>query len=116
MCTRLVVAPPISSGSSKPCRSISAATWRLVERGRDQAGQPDEVGVLLLRRLEDFRRRHHHAEIDDLVIVALEHHADDVLADVVHVPLDRGHDDLAVGILLLVARVLLLSCSMNGIR
>ena len=69
----------------------------LVERRRDQAGEPDDVGVLLLRRLQDLRRRHHHAEIDHLVIVALEHDADDVLADVVHVALDRGHDDLAVG-------------------
>jgi hypothetical protein len=36
-------------------------------------------------------RRHHDAEIDDLVIVALEHDADDVLADVVDVALDRRH-------------------------
>ena len=109
MCTRLVVAPPISSGSSKPCRSISAATWHISSSdGRDQAGEPDDVRVLLLRRLQDFRRRHHHAEIDHLVIVALEHDADDVLADVVHVALDRGHDDLAVGALLLDALLLLL--------
>jgi hypothetical protein len=67
----------------------------LVERGRDQAGQADQVGVVLARRVEDLLRRHHHAEVDDLEVVALEHHADDVLADVVHVALDRGHDDLA---------------------
>ena len=48
------------------------------------------------RRFQDFRRRHHDAEIDDLVIVALEHDADDVLADVVHVALDGRHHDLAV--------------------
>ena len=41
------------------------------------------------RRLEDLRRRHHHAEVDDLVVVAAEHDADDVLADVVDVALDR---------------------------
>ena len=29
VCTRLVVAPPMRSGSSKPCRSISAATWHI---------------------------------------------------------------------------------------
>src|SRR5262249_60597096 len=65
--------------------------------GRDEAGEADDVSLLLLRRLQDFRRRHHDTEIDDVVIVALEYDADDVLADVVHVALDRRHDDLAVG-------------------
>jgi hypothetical protein len=32
-------------------------------------------------------RRHHHAEIDHVEVVALEHHADDVLADIVNVAL-----------------------------
>ena len=68
----------------------------LVERGRDQAGEPDDVGLLGPGGLQDLRRRHHHAEIDDLVIVALEHDADDALADVVHVALDGRQHDLAV--------------------
>ena len=98
VCTRLVVAPPISSGMSKPSRSISAATWHhLVERRRDQAGQADDVDLLVARGLEDLLRRHHDAEVDDLVVVAGEHDADDVLADVVHVALDRRHQDLAGG-------------------
>ncbi len=46
--------------------------------------------------LQDLRRRRHHAEIDDLVIVALEHDADDVLADVVHVALHGRDNDLAM--------------------
>ena len=49
------------------------------------------------RGLQDFRRRHHDAEIDHLVVVALEHDADDVLADIVHVAFHRRHHDLAVG-------------------
>ena len=69
----------------------------LVERRRDQPGQTDDVGLLGARGLQNLRRRHHDAEIDDLVIVAREHDADDVLADVVHVALDRRHYDLAVG-------------------
>ena len=40
---------------------------------------------------EDLLRRHHDAEVDDVEVVALEHDADDVLADVVHVALDRRH-------------------------
>ncbi len=47
--------------------------------------------------LQDLLRRHHHAQVDDVVAVAAEHHADDVLADVVHVALHRGHEDLALG-------------------
>ena len=46
-------------------------------------------------RLQDLGRRHHDAEVDDLVIVAGEHDADDVLADVVDIALDRRHQDLA---------------------
>ncbi len=68
----------------------------LVERGRDQPGQPDDVGLLAARGLQNLRRRHHDAEIDHLVIVAREHDADDVLADVVHVALHGRHHDLAV--------------------
>ncbi len=68
------------------------------------------------RGLEDLRRRHHDAEVDDLVIVALEHDADDVLADVVHVALHGRHQDLAVGIALRRRRSALFSSSMNGIR
>ena len=49
-----------------------------------------------LRGLQNLRRRHHDAEVDHLVIVAGEHDADDVLADVVHVALDGRHHDLAV--------------------
>ena len=68
----------------------------LVERGRDETGEADDVGAFGDRRLQDFLRRHHHAEIDDLVIVAGENDADNVLADVVHVALDGGEHDLAV--------------------
>ena len=69
----------------------------LVERGRDQAGEADDVAVLVHRRVENAVGRHHHAEVDDLVVVAAEHDPDDVLADVVHVALDRGEHDLGAG-------------------
>ena len=69
----------------------------LLERGRDEPGQPDEVGIDLARGLEDALDRDHDPEVDDLVVVAGEHDPDDVLADVVDVALDRGHDDPAVG-------------------
>ncbi len=49
-----------------------------------------ECREVLLDRIVD-------AEIDHLEAGALEHHADEVLADVVHVALDRADDDLADG-------------------
>ena len=70
----------------------------LVERGRDEAGKADRVRLPFARDREDLRGRRHHAEIDDLVIVAGEHDADDVLADVVHVALDGRHHDRAGGL------------------
>ena len=59
--------------------------------------------LLLARDGEDLRGRRHHAEIDDLVIVAGEHDADDVLADVVHVALDGREHDRARGLALVAA-------------
>jgi len=51
---------------------------------------------------------HHHAHVDDFEVVALQDHGDDVLADVVHVALDGGNHDLALGAHVL-ARGLLLT-------
>ena len=45
-------------------------------------------------RVEDPVGRHHHAEVEHLVVVAAEDDPDDVLADVVHVALDRRDHDL----------------------
>ena len=71
----------------------------LVQGRRDQARQPDDVGVVLLGRVQDLLGRHHHAEVDHFVVVALQDDSDDVLADVVDVALDGRHDDRAVGVL-----------------
>ena len=80
----------------------------LVERGRDETGETDNVCLLLARDLEDFRRRDHDTQIDDLVVVALENDTDDVLADIVDIALHGRHDDLAGSGLVGEARGLLL--------
>ena len=69
----------------------------LVQRRGDQAGQADDVALLGDGGLQDLFRRDHDAQVDDVIAVAAQHHADDVLADVVDVALDRGHEDLALG-------------------
>ena len=97
VCWRDVVAPPISSGSSSPRRSISRRDVdHLVERRRDQAREPDDVAPSATAVSRIRVGRHHHAEVDHLVVVAAEHDADDVLADVVHVALDGREHDLAL--------------------
>ena len=65
----------------------------LVERGRDEAGEADDVAIFLARRGENFLARDHDAKVDNLVVVTSENDAHDVLADVVHVALDRGHEN-----------------------
>ena len=98
VCAGDVVAPPISSGTWKSCRSISRATCTI--SSSDGVIRPDSPMKSAFSRCAVSRMRshgHHHAEIDDLEVVALEHDADDVLADVVHVALHGGDDDAAVG-------------------
>ena len=68
----------------------------LVKRRRDEAGQPDDVGVLGNRGIQDPVGGDHDAQVDDLVPVAAQHHAHDVLADVMHVALDGGDHHLSL--------------------
>ena len=67
----------------------------LVERRRDEAGEADDVDLLGDGGVEDLVGGNHDAEVDDLVVVAAENDADDVLADVVNVALHRRHQHLA---------------------
>src|SRR5215470_14626860 len=63
--------------------------------GGEEGGEPDDVGLVLLDGVDELLRRDLDAEVDDLESGALEHDVDQVLADVVHVALDRAHHDLA---------------------
>ena len=67
----------------------------LIERRRDQPAQANHVHILLAGGLQDLVAWHHHAEVDDLVVIALQHHADDIFSDVMHVALDSGHENLS---------------------
>ena len=42
--------------------------------------------------------RHHHAHVHHVKVVALKHHRDNVLADVMHIAFDRGNHNLALGL------------------
>ena len=69
----------------------------LVQRGRDQPGESDDIDLMFAGGIENLLARLHDAEIHHIKAVALQHDADDVLADVVNVALDCCHQDLAVG-------------------
>ena len=72
---------------------LSGDIGHLFQRRRDQTRQADHVGAFDLGTREDLVARDHHAHVDHIEVVALEHDRDDVLADVVDVALDgRDHD------------------------
>ena len=68
----------------------------LVERRRDQAAEADHVRLLRLGAFEDLFAWDHHAHVDDFIVVAGEDDADDVLANVVNVALDRREHDFSL--------------------
>ena len=65
----------------------------LIERRRDESAQADRIGFFFPRCLQDFGGWHHHAKVDNVVIITLQHDANDVLADIVHVTFHRRHHD-----------------------
>ena len=64
-----------------------------------QAGHPDDVRAVLLGRCDDGRDGLLDPDVDDVVAVVGQDDVDQVLADVVHVALDRGEHDLALALL-----------------
>ena len=61
----------------------------------EKARKADDVGTVLEGRLYESFVGHPDAEVDDLETVVGEHDGYEVLADVVHVALDGGEQDLA---------------------
>ena len=66
-----------------------------IQRGRDESAQADDIHILFAGGLQDFFTRNHDPEVNHLVVVAGEHDADNVFADVMDVALDGGHEDFA---------------------
>ena len=54
---------------------------------------------MFLRGGQDIRPRHHHPQINNLIAIALENHADDVFANIMHIALHGRHDDTTLGLL-----------------
>ena len=66
---------------------------------RDQAAERDDIRLFFQRGLNDRFRRDHHAQIDNLKIIALQDHTHNIFADVMHIPFDgcQHHHGLAGG-------------------
>ena len=96
VCFALVVAPPMSSGTVKPCSFIVRATDNhFFQRWRDQTAESNDIDLVLDRFFQNLFTRHHHAKINHLEVVTAKHDSDDILADVVHVAFDRGDQKCA---------------------
>ena len=67
----------------------------LLQAGGDESAQSYQVHLLFDGFPHDLRGGHHHAHIDDLVVVAGHHHGHDVLAYVVHIAFHGGQQYLA---------------------
>ena len=79
----------------------------LLAGAHQQRRHADDVGLVLHRGVDDCRHRHLTTEVVHRVAVVLEDRAHEVLADVVHVAVHRGHDDRALGVALHLVEVLL---------
>ena len=87
--------PPPKTTMSLASRSASSSTTRR-EQGHVRAGEdgePDDVGVLLDRRLDDLLGRLVQAGVDDLHAGVAQRPRDDLGAAVVAVEPGLGHDD-----------------------
>ena len=76
---------------------LFAQCHHLIERGGNQTGEANNIHILFTGGGENFFRRDHHAQIDNLIVIALQHYANDILADIVDIAFYRGHKDLAIG-------------------
>merc|ERR1719361_925823 len=59
-----------------------------VQRRRDEAGQPEDVGSFLQDSLQDSLARDHHSHVNNLEVVAAQHNPHNVLPDIMDVTLD----------------------------
>jgi hypothetical protein len=82
-------------GRSRGAPSREATKTISSSDGVIRPDRPTMSTLCFFRGVEDAVGRDHDAQVDDLVVVTLQDHADDVLADVVDVALDGGHQDPA---------------------
>ena len=73
-----------------PAFHLRGHVGHLLQGRGDQAGKHHQVRLFRLRPVQNGITMDHHAQVNHLKTVAPQHHAHDILADVVHVPLHGG--------------------------
>ena len=63
----------------------------------DQAREADHVHLMLFGGFQNLIALAHHADVDDVIVITAQNHTHDVLADIVYIALDGGHQDRATG-------------------
>ena len=66
-----------------PSQTNAIVDDHFVQRRGNQPGKAYQIRIHLFGGSENFLRRHHHAKIDDFVVVTLQDHANDIFADIV---------------------------------
>ena len=66
-----------------------------IQRRSDQSTQTYYVHLLFHCFLHDGFGRNHDSQVDDFIIVAGHDYRHDVLADIMHIPLDRSQENLS---------------------
>src|SRR5258708_30981149 len=75
---------------------LSSHMYHLVERRSDQPAESDHVRLFRLGAFEDLFAGDHHAHVDDFVVIAGKHNADNILAYVMNVTFDRREYDFSL--------------------
>ena len=83
------------------CAHLPAQFLHLIKGRSDQSADSYDVGSCKFSLLEYGLLGNHHAQVGDLETVASHHYSGDVLAYVVDISLDRGHQNsgLCIGVL-----------------
>ena len=69
----------------------------LIQRGGNKSRQANNIDVFLFGGLQYFLGGHHNPQVNHLVVIALQHHADNIFANIVHITLNRSHQNLTIG-------------------
>ena len=70
----------------------------LFKRGCNKARETNDVGIVLLGSRNNVRGGHHHPQVNNLEVIALQDNRDDVFTNVVYVAFDRGENHFALGL------------------
>src|SRR5690554_4508110 len=70
-----------------------------VQGGCNQAGEPDDVNILLAGGFQDFFARHHDSQVNHLIVVALKYDPYNIFSYIVNIAFHSRHEDFSLGLL-----------------